>query len=494
MKPIVRLKIQFKSWFEEPVFWVFVLFGAIQLFGITDPPLEIAHSWRQAFTGMVTRNYVENGMDWLHPRIDMAGEKTGIVGAEFPLFNYLSLLPSRVFGYAHWYGRCVNLIVVMMGAYNFYNLLKRFYGANTALFATVILLSSSWFTFSRKVMPDTFSVSLVLIGMRYGVDYWLDGGWKAWLKGVVAISLGVLSKIPSMSLLAIAVLVFWKNPTQKNKLIWTLLGLVLAVIPAFFWYFYWVPKLNDTFGYHLFFPKGLFEGWMEIKPLWRLLLEKFYFTSFYSFLALVLAFVGLWVVFRNPMSKSAIASGAVVVVFFLFILKTGAVFPQHTYYSLPFLPVMALWAGLGLNQLSDWIKQKNIAVEKPQKWSNICVLLVVIEALSNQIHDHIIKPSEHYKLTLETEIAAVIPKNEKVVFISSANPQELFLLHRKGWTVFPSECATPNSIEQFRQLGAKYVVVNLPVLTTNQHGPSIKEALHHRRLLYRNQHYAVYIL
>ena len=124
MKPIIRLKTQFIAWLQEPIFWVFILFGAIQLFGITDPPLEIAHSWRQAFTGMVTRNYVEYGMDWLHPRIDMAGEKTGIVGAEFPLFNYLSLLPSRIFGYAHWYGRCVNLMVVMMGAYNFFNLLK----------------------------------------------------------------------------------------------------------------------------------------------------------------------------------------------------------------------------------------------------------------------------------------------------------------------------------------------------------------------------------
>jgi hypothetical protein len=86
----------------DPVYWVLLFFGMVQLVGITDPPLEMAHSWRQSFTAMVTRNYVENGMDWLHPRIDMAGEKSGIVGAEFPLFNYLSMLLSRCFGYQHW--------------------------------------------------------------------------------------------------------------------------------------------------------------------------------------------------------------------------------------------------------------------------------------------------------------------------------------------------------------------------------------------------------
>ena len=28
---------------------------------------------------MVTRNYVEQGLDFLHPRVDTAGEKSGIV-------------------------------------------------------------------------------------------------------------------------------------------------------------------------------------------------------------------------------------------------------------------------------------------------------------------------------------------------------------------------------------------------------------------------------
>ena len=39
----------------------------------------------------------------------------------------------------------------------------------------------------------------------------------------------------------------------------------------------------------------------------------------------------------------------------------------------------------------------------------LLLVLLVTEALANQIHDHFIKPSERYKAALETEIQCVIP-------------------------------------------------------------------------------------
>src|SRR4051812_1758490 len=85
-------------------FWL-IFFFVIRLVGITNAPLEVAHNWRQTFTCMVARNFLENDPNILYPTIDMAGNKTGIVGAEFPLFNYLIYLISGIFGYTHWYGR-----------------------------------------------------------------------------------------------------------------------------------------------------------------------------------------------------------------------------------------------------------------------------------------------------------------------------------------------------------------------------------------------------
>ncbi len=60
---------------------------------------------------MPARNFLEVDANIFYPRIDIAGEKTGITGMEFPLLNYIIFLQAKIFGYAHWYGRLINLIV-----------------------------------------------------------------------------------------------------------------------------------------------------------------------------------------------------------------------------------------------------------------------------------------------------------------------------------------------------------------------------------------------
>lgn len=478
----------------EPLTLVLLLFGLIQLVGITDPPLEMAHSWRQSFTAMITRNFWEGGLDLLHPRIDMAGEKSGIVGAEFPLFNFLSWVLCKTFGYQHWYGRCVNLVVVILGAYHFYHLLRNRFSENISLFSVIILLCSSWFTFSRKIMPDTFSVSLVLVGLRYGFDFWHSGRWVTWLWSTMAIAMGILSKIPAMSLLAVVGLLLFVKVDSKKRVMWMVLGTVTSLLPAIWWYFSWVPHLNTIYGYHLFFPKGLLEGWREIRPLWRLLLEKFYFTSYYSFLALLLGAFGVGAIILRKLKLEAMALASIALVFGLFILKTGAVFPLHTYYSIPFIPVMALLSGLGLDYIYVQLSRFSINVKHHKTILFGLLLSVVIEAVSNQIHDHFIKPTERYKQSLETEIASVIPMDSKVVFVSSASPQELFLLHRKGWTIYPEQITRRADVSVYRTLGANFVVINKSVLSNFHAKDGVLLALDTANRFYESPHYIVFRL
>jgi len=114
-----------------------LLFFLIQCIGITDPPLEIGHNWRQVLTNMVSRNYFESGMDWLYPRIDIAGDKTGITGAEFPLLNFLIFGCFKMFGFAHWYGRLINLTTVIWGIFRFHKTINWLFNERVANFAAV---------------------------------------------------------------------------------------------------------------------------------------------------------------------------------------------------------------------------------------------------------------------------------------------------------------------------------------------------------------------
>jgi 4-amino-4-deoxy-L-arabinose transferase-like glycosyltransferase len=177
-------------------FWI-ILFFIIRLFGITNPPLEVAHNWRQTTVTMVARNFYEIDSNILFPRIDIAGEKTGITGMEFPIFNYLIYLISLVFGYQHWYGRLLNLIVSSFGIYFFSLLVKKYFSSKTSLYSSIILIVSVWFIFSRKIMPDTFSMSLIFMGFYYGTNYFEKrSGLKHLLLYFFLTTLGMLAKLP----------------------------------------------------------------------------------------------------------------------------------------------------------------------------------------------------------------------------------------------------------------------------------------------------------
>ena len=62
-----------------------------------DNPIADWQSWRQADTGAVTRNFVEHGLDLLHPRINnISNVQSGLDNpqgyffAEFPIYNATS--------------------------------------------------------------------------------------------------------------------------------------------------------------------------------------------------------------------------------------------------------------------------------------------------------------------------------------------------------------------------------------------------------------------
>ena len=68
------------------------MFFILRMYGITNAPLEVGHNWRQSLTNMIARNFIQIDNNILYPRIDVDGNKSGIMATEFPLFNYLIYL------------------------------------------------------------------------------------------------------------------------------------------------------------------------------------------------------------------------------------------------------------------------------------------------------------------------------------------------------------------------------------------------------------------
>ena len=274
-------------------FWV-LLFFIFRLYGITDPPLEIAHNWRQVTGDMVARNMYEIDNNILYPRLDFGGEKTGITGTEFSVLNYLMYLLSLLFGFHDWFGRLINLIVSSIGVLYFYKLLRLKFDEKFSFYAGFLLLTSMWLIYSRKVMPDTFSTSLVIISLYHAFMYFKGSKIFHAVLYFIFVTLGILSKIPSAYLLIILVFPFIDKSVPTINKIWVFVFTLLMFIPVGFWYFYWVPYLVSHFGFaHYYMGTGIFQGFHEIVTNMSRTFEKFYFDAFkfIGFITCVFGFV-----------------------------------------------------------------------------------------------------------------------------------------------------------------------------------------------------------
>ena len=205
-----------KNTFLNIKFWI-IAFFILRLFHITNPPLEVSHNWRQTTVAMVARNFYEVNNDIMYPRLDFDGEKPGVTGMEFPIFNYIIYLISLVFGYEHWYGRVINLFITSFGIYFFYKLIKKFFDEELAFFSAIILLFSLWFPFARKIMPDTCSFSLMIVAIYYGSNYFEKGKLKNLILYGLFCALGILSKIPSGYILAMFTLFIFNSKYGINR-------------------------------------------------------------------------------------------------------------------------------------------------------------------------------------------------------------------------------------------------------------------------------------
>jgi len=272
-----------------------------------------------------------------------------------------------------------------------------------------------------------------------------------------------------MSILII--LLFIKSIPLKRKLaigIFTILSFSLIYL----WYFFWVPYLLNTYHYQLYFPKDIIEGLKEIATLIPETLEKFYFSSLQSYIAFLCFLTGLVLIAK---SKDILLKTGIVLfflAFIFFIIKTGAVFPLHGYYIIPFTPLMAFITGYMLSKI-------NI------KYQYILLLIIAIEGILNQQHDFFIKESEKYKLSLENIANKTTNKNDLIVINGGQNPQQLYFTNRKGWTINDTDLMDKEKILSLKNKGASYLFVNKN---------SFNENLESFSPIYQDQYYNVYKL
>jgi hypothetical protein len=435
--------------FADIRLWIAIFF-LLHLTSITLPPLEPGSTWRQTDGYMIARNFYEQDSNILYPRVDVAGTRTGIVGCEFPIFNYLVYLLSLIFGYHSWFGRLINLIVSSVGVYFLYKLIRDHFGEKPAFNTVIIVMSSIWFTYNRTNLPDTFASSLCFISLYCGIRYLKTERHRDFVMFVLLGAIGCLSKISSAIILTVIAIPFLFGSARAGAKQLVVAGSVFILSVVAVWYFWWVPYLNETYGFseHFFMGMTFGEGASLMLSDINLTLKRFYDTpmKYVGFVVFVASLVYA-IIKRNwlVVGVFAIPFGF----YFVMIFKLALGLHIDAYYTIMFMIPMAFMAGWGLSQ----INKKVVAI----------VLLVVIglEGVGNQIHVFSLRQPYKSLISLEEVMDKVSERTDLIAIsgLSPDDPTQMYMAHRRGWVYPHVDLADPVTQGNLVAQGCKYIVV-----------------------------------
>lgn len=452
-----------KEIFKSPYFWL----GLILIVGFQvrtyrlERPLADWHSWRQADTAAVSRNFLKEGFTVLEPKYDDMSpiSEEGLPNpqrfryVEFPIYN---LAVSGIWlgtGISEPVARFVSILFSLVSVV-FLFLLTREFSSNTFALLTAAVFAFLPFNiyYSTVIMPEPMLI-FTMLGTLYFFKIWQDS--KTFVKDIILgflsiifFALALLLKPAAVFLLIpIIYLVYKKEGIRVWKSKKFIIFLIVSVLPFLAWRVValahpeGIPRwrwLLNTSGIRF---KGAFFYWLVQDRLGRLILTLPGFGLF------ILGLVA------KPFKKEQL--------FFYFFLISMAVYVivfaqgnvTHDYYQVPLLPVLAIFVAKGIYFLTTF--GKNLASKSAGILLALFLLILMfglgwreVRNLFNISNPAIVEAGKLADL--------ILPKDAKVIAPYGGDTAFLYQTNRYGWSV----AYLP--LEDMRAAGAThYVTVNI---------------------------------
>lgn len=468
---------------------IVTLFAAAALLRLADVfrPINKA-SWRECDLGAISRNFIEEGMNPLYPRIDWRGAGPGFAEMELPIYPYLTALSYQVFGVDDRLGR-IWAFVFSLGALFFFFMLAREY---LSPFASMVAFA--FFALNPLIVETATSVqpeALMLCAYIAAVYFFIR-----WLKGekntdlvlaAIATALTLLAKAPSAHLgLFFGILLIEKygwRVFQKGR-VW-LLG-IASILPSALWYFHsknlWIQYGNSLgvsneyhwVGWDFFTDPAFLTGILRS--------ELFYVWAVFGVIVGVFA---VWRGWREETARHSLLWLACVFALYLLAARTTSE-DWANYYHVFSIPPVALLFGFSITKLWDFAREfadrysrHSLAVNA----GKISIFLVVIAAIfasllletravraeffNRRVEDPSFACAEKIKPLLKTDgliIASGGHCVDKNGYALAYNASYMFYwLERKGWNI----CTEEQSGERVTSLvaqGARYFIAQKSML------------------------------
>lgn len=419
------------------------------------------HVWRQCNSLALARNFSEEGMNLLEPRIDKRYNTPGITGPAFPAYEYGLALGYKIFGFSQTLHRWWSLIIGLFALAGVY-FLALFYTTHKgfAFFAAIALMAIPEFYYhSINAVPDLMAMAFMVWAWYLGLKFVSSENWKYAIGTTLLMSLAGLTKLQFLlGGVPLAVFVFQKNGWRFVFTTRLMFGIAMVVIVANIWWQKTAAALTARYG--------LWEFLTEIRPANSLkelasILGQNVISdlpeTWVGYPILPILLLGLVVAFRKFSLLSICTFGAAVA--YYIVLQRQ--FTVHGYYALVFAPFIALLVALGLRHLRTTLLP----------WMLILVLLSPAWAAIRESHNWL--PAGYRVpavfLDKKAQLAVLNATDTSMRYI--VGPDEsgcvyFYYLHAKGYPWY--QPADSTQFDEFVSKGARGFITNQPDLLKTQ--------------------------
>lgn len=425
-----------------------------------DSPVADWHSWRQADTSAVSRNFVASGFDLLHPKFDdLSNVPSGFDNpegyrfVEFPIYNTFQAgfyVLFKTFTLEQW-GRLLSIFASLISVLFLYLLVKKHADTLTALISPFFLAALPFSVYYGRVILPDFSMVAAILAATYFLDLFLDAKVKSkqiifFLLSLIFAALALLFKPYALFFtLPMLFLVFVKFKLTAFRKWYLWLFLTVSLVPLILWRLW---MLN--------FPQGIpASGWLFNGGNIRFTGAFFYWLFAERVGRLILGYWGIALLiigFLKHLPKKNFyffLSFLISSLIYLFTIARGNV--QHDYYQILIIPSIAIYLGLGSSFLLSY-KDVSKTITR--------LLFLVIVAFSLSFSWFFIRDYFNVLNGSIIEAGAAVdkltPKDAKVIASYNGDTSFLYQTKRKGWA------SMEKPLPEMIKMGASYLILVNP--------------------------------
>lgn len=457
---------------------ILVLGFALRLYKI-NRPIGDWHSWRQADTAAVSRNFIKEGFNPLIPKYDdMSSQSNGIENpnryrfVEFPVYNSLVYIVWLFTGINETYARLLTVFISLGSITALYFLVRKFSNWQTAALASFFFATIPYNVFySSTILPAPLMVfSLLALYLSFANFLENDKSYLWFFASILFAVTAILTwPFALFFMLPPVYLAFQKYGVSfviKPKL---LILAVVSVLPFIAWKL-WMSKFPEGIPGMDFILnrggirfKGAFFRWLVSERIGRLILTVTGFPLF------VLGFL------TRPSEKEKLFYLSILVSTLLYFSVFASGNVRHDYYQIPFMIIGSIYLAKG----------SLLFFKPPSAFNRFIAFIAFIPLIILMYAFGYYEIRGFYWINrgeiVEAGKAAdkLLPKDAKVIASYANDTALLYQTNRHGYPLFDG------NFEKYFKNGVRYFI------SVNPDEPLVKKLQQNCKLISKGEKYVI---